>query len=452
MTPAKIPSVAVLAEARRRAEQAAHDADAANSTQATSVDAQQDKPSPAAGEHEDEPAPRIGRKDKVLPARFAQAGQQLFTSQEWEAQRLAAFQGHAHEALAVGVRELGGPLEQFAIPRRAAGPRDIVIDLEYCGLCHSDVHTARGEWGSRALPLVTGHEMVGRVCAIGSEVYNRQVGERVGVGCMVGSCRVCEPCKRQDEQFCIHNAVGTYGAWDAPHSERTQGGYATSIVVPEDFVLSIPEQIGPAHAAPLLCAGITMYAPLEDLRVGPGDKVAVAGIGGLGHMAIKLAAAMGAEVTALTRTPAKAEDARRLGAHDVVLTTDEDALDAARGRFTVLVDAISAPHDVGALLDLLAPRGTVVLAGLPADTDGAAMPLVDPRTLVNRGLRLAGTKIGGIEQTQRMLEFCAAHGVVPDVEIVTAADMNEAWDRMVAGELHYRGVLDIGSLESNLNA
>lgn len=446
MTPAKIPSVTVLAEARRRAEEAAQEA------KTSSTEKKTDGATSAAGEAHSQPDPRVGRKDKVLPARFPQEGEDLFTAEEWEVQRLAAFQGQAHEALAVGVRELGAPLEQLAIPRRAAGPRDIVIDLEYCGLCHSDVHTARGEWGSRAVPLVSGHEMVGRVCAVGSEVQSWQVGERVGVGCMVGSCRVCEPCKRQDEQFCIHNAVGTYGTWDEPHSERTQGGYATSIVVPEDFVLRIPEKIGPAHAAPLLFAGITMYAPLEDLRVGPGDKVAVAGIGGLGHMAIKLAAAMGAEVTALTRTQAKAQDARRLGAHDVVLTTDADAMEAARGRFTVLVDAISAPHDVNALLDLLAARGTVVLAGLPADTDGSEMPLVDPRTLVNRGLRLAGTKIGGIEQTQRMLEFCADHGVVPDIEIVTAADVNEAWDRMVAGELHYRGVLDIGSLDSHLNA
>jgi alcohol dehydrogenase (NADP+) len=358
--------------------------------------------------------------------------------------RAAAATGRAHTAVARGVRSLGGAIEEIFLPRRAADAHDVVIEVEFCGLCHSDVHAARGEWGSRALPFVTGHEMVGRVVAVGSSVTAHAVGDRVGVGCLVGSCRRCDACLRGQEMFCTQGSVGTYGAWDRFHGERTQGGYATSIVVAEDFVLKVPEALDAAAAAPLLCAGITSYSPLRAAGVGEGTRVGVAGLGGLGHLAVKLAAAMGAEVTAFTTSPAKVEAARALGAHHTVLSTDPEAMAAAAASLDVVIDAISAPHDVNAYLKTLRPTGRLAQIGLPPGGDGGQS--VDAALLVRHGLSLVGSKIGGIPETQEMLDFCAEHGVATDVEVVGADGLNEAWDRMVAGDVRYRFVLDNSTL------
>jgi len=356
--------------------------------------------------------------------------------------RAAAATGAAHPAVARGVRTLGGRLEALTIPRRAADPHDVVIDVEFCGLCHSDVHAARGEWGNRVLPLVPGHEIVGRVAAVGSAVTAHAVGDRVGVGVVVASCRECDACLRGQEMFCEAGSVGTYGAWDRFHAERTQGGYATSVVVAEDFVLRVPGSLDPAAVAPLLCAGITTYSPLRKAGVGPGDRVAVAGLGGLGHLAVKLAVAMGAEVTVVTTNPAKAADAAALGASGVLLSTDAGAMAAAAGRFHVVVDAIAAEHDVNVLLRALRPGGSLLQVGLPP----AGVEEVDASLLVRNGLSLVGSKIGGIPETQEMLDFCAEHGVGTSIELVDAEGLDEAWDRMVAGDVRYRFVLDAATL------
>lgn len=363
-----------------------------------------------------------------------------------------AGRGLAHTAQARGVRTLGGSLESVSLPRRAADPHDVVIAVEFCGLCHSDVHAARGEWGGRALPLVTGHEIVGRVVAVGSEVSLHAVGDRVGVGCLVASCRQCDECLAGREMFCEAGSVGTYGAWDRFHDERTQGGYATSVVVAEDFVLRIPEALDPAAAAPLLCAGITTYSPLRSAGVGPGSTVAVAGLGGLGHLAVKIAVAMGATVSVFTTSPSKVDAALALGASDVVLSSDPQAMKAQGRRFDVIIDAIAAAHDLNALLRCLRPTGRLVQVGLPPAAEGGqsgsadAVAPVDSTLLVRNGLSLHGSKIGGIPETQEMLDFCAEHGVATDIEMVTARELDAAWERMVAGDVKYRFVLDVSTL------
>ncbi|RKW71820.1 NAD(P)-dependent alcohol dehydrogenase [Galactobacter caseinivorans] len=369
-----------------------------------------------------------------------------------EAASLAG-RGQAHTAQARGVRTLGGNLETVLLPRRAADAHDVVIAVEFCGLCHSDVHAARGEWGGRALPLVPGHEIVGRVVAVGSEVSLHAVGDRVGVGCLVASCRECDECRAGREMFCEVGSVGTYGAWDRFHDERTQGGYSTSVVVAEDFVLRIPEALDPAAAAPLLCAGITTYSPLRSAGVGPGSRVAVAGLGGLGHLAVKIAVAMGAEVSVFTTSPSKVDAALALGASDVVLSRDPEAMKAQTRHFDVIIDAIAAAHDLNALLRCLRPTGRLVQVGLPPAEDGAAqggagdtVAPVDSTLLVRNGLSLHGSKIGGIPETQEMLDFCAEHGVATDIEMVTAHELDAAWERMVAGDVKYRFVLDAATL------
>ena len=338
------------------------------------------------------------------------------------------------------------PLIPYEFERRAVGPDDVRIEILYSGICHSDLHQARDDWGGSIYPMVPGHEIIGRVVGVGPGVSRFAVGDRVGVGCLVASCRECEQCLAGQEMFCTQSSVGTYGAWDRFHGERTQGGYSTSVVVAEDFVLRIPQGQDPAAAAPLLCAGITTYSPLVAAGVGPGSTVAVAGLGGLGHLAVKIAAALGADVTVFTTSPAKASDARELGAGDVVLSTEPGALDAAAGRFDVVIDAIAAPHDINAYLRTLRPGGRLVQVGLPPTGDAGQS--VDASLLVRGGLSLVGSKIGGIPQTQEMLDFCAEHGVATQIELVTEPELNGAWDRMVAGDVKYRFVLDVASLSS----
>ncbi|MEY9777565.1 NAD(P)-dependent alcohol dehydrogenase [Arthrobacter sp. MW3 TE3886] len=348
-------------------------------------------------------------------------------------------------AAAYGATAPDSGLVPLTVSRRAPKADDVEIAVEFCGLCHSDVHATRGEWGGDTYPLIPGHEIVGRVTRLGSAVDDFTVGERVGVGCIVDSCRECESCLDGLEQYCEKAAVGTYGAKDARNDGAiTQGGYATSIVVDRHYVLRVPEALDPAAAAPLLCAGITTYSPLNHFEVEEGDVVGVVGLGGLGHMAVKIAKAMGAEVKVFTTSENKFAAARELGADDVILSTDPAAMEAANRSIDVIIDTVAAPHDLNPYFRTLRLDGVLFQLGLPAE----AMPPVNPGALIRRRIAYAGSLIGGIAETQEMLDFCAEHGVVSDVEVVGADQLNEAFDRMVAGDVKYRFVLDVSTLGS----
>ncbi|MBW4094492.1 MAG: NAD(P)-dependent alcohol dehydrogenase [Acidobacteria bacterium] len=334
-------------------------------------------------------------------------------------------------------------LTPTTLERREPGAHDVEIAIEFCGLCHSDVHATRGEWGGNTYPLTPGHEIVGTVSRVGSDVSKFAVGDKVGVGCMVDSCRECEACEEGLEQYCENGNVGTYGAKDPrQNGEITQGGYSESVVVNENYVLRVPTNLDPAAVAPLLCAGITTYSPLRHFDVEPGDVVGVVGLGGLGHMAVKIAKAMGAEVKVFTTSAAKVEAAKELGADEVILSKDEQSMKSAGRSIDVIIDTVAAPHDLDPYFRTLRLDGALFQLGLPS----SAMPPVNPGTLIRRRLAYAGSLIGGIEETQEMLDFCAEHGVVSDIEMVTAEQINEAYDRMVAGDVKYRFVLDTSTL------
>ncbi|MCB4207212.1 NAD(P)-dependent alcohol dehydrogenase [Arthrobacter sp. UM1] len=339
------------------------------------------------------------------------------------------------------------PLERMEIERREPDAHDVEIEIEYCGLCHSDVHSVRGEWGEVRYPYVPGHEIVGRVRRVGAEVSGFTEGERVGVGCLVDSCRECESCREGLQQYCTGSELGggvpTYGAEDYRHGgEQTQGGYSTSVVVNEGYVLRIPEGMDPASAAPLLCAGITTYSPLRHAGVGTGTRVGVVGLGGLGHMAVKIAKAMGAEVTVFSRSDGKREAARELGADAYVNSSDEQAMKGARRSLDVVIDTVAAPHSLDGYLAALARDGRLTQVGLPSEP----MPPVNPAHLIMRRVSYGGSLIGGLPETQEMLDFCAEHGIAADIETVEADGVNAAYDRMVAGDVKYRFVLDVASL------
>lgn len=347
-------------------------------------------------------------------------------------------------AFAYAATSASSGLGRATVERREPEHDDVEIDIEYCGLCHSDVHATRSEWGTTRYPLVPGHEIVGRVTRVGESVNSFAVGDRVGVGCMVDSCRECESCADGLEQYCENGMTGTYGTPDRRHDgEVTQGGYSTSIVVNEGYVLRIPESLDPAAAAPLLCAGITTFSPLNHFGVEKGDAVGVVGLGGLGHMAVKIAKAMGAEVTVFTTSAGKVDAARQLGADHVVISRDADAMEAAANTLDVVIDTVAAPHDLNQLIRTLRLDGALFQLGLPADP----MPAVDPGLLIRKRRTYAGSLIGGIAETQEMLDFCAEHSVVSDIELVTADQLNSAYDRMVAGDVKYRFVLDATSLK-----
>lgn len=337
----------------------------------------------------------------------------------------------------------GSGLVSTTIERREPGPHDVDIAVDFCGLCHSDIHTIRQEWGSITFPLVPGHEIVGTVRRVGSEVGLFAVGDIVGVGCLVDSCRECDSCLEGEEQYCSRGNTGTYGAVDVRNGgAMTQGGYASSIVVDENYVLRIPEGMDRAAAAPLLCAGITTYSPLRYLDVQEGDAVGVVGLGGLGHMAVKIAKALGASVTVFTTSESKVQAATDLGADAVVLSTDPASMAAAKDSLNAIIDTVAAVHDLNPYLRTLARDGALIQLGLP---DGA-MPPIQPGTLIRKRLAYGGSLIGGIAETQDMLDFCAEHGVVSDIEMVNAAGLNDAYDRMVAGDVKYRFVLDNSTL------
>jgi len=341
---------------------------------------------------------------------------------------------------AIVARSAEAALEVATIERRAVGPRDVRIRIEWAGICHSDIHTIRGDWGPQQYPLAVGHEIVGTVIEVGDEVTRFAVGDRAGVGCLVNSCGECANCLAGEEQHCENGSVGTYGQIDRDGTV-TQGGYSTEIVVTEGFVLRIPDAIPVDRAAPLLCAGITTYSPLKHWKVGPGSKVAVVGLGGLGHMAVKLAVALGAEVTVLSQSLGKRADGLAMGATDYFATSDPETFVALRNRFDVILNTVSAPIDLDAYFGLLALNGTFVSVGAP----GEPMPVTVFSLFTNRR-SFAGSTIGGIRETQEMLEFCAEHGVAPDVEIITADQVNEAWDRVLRSDVRYRFVIDIASL------
>ncbi|MEW5742364.1 MAG: NAD(P)-dependent alcohol dehydrogenase [Myxococcota bacterium] len=328
-------------------------------------------------------------------------------------------------------------LAPFSIERRAPGPSDVAMDVLFCGVCHSDIHQARGEWGRSSFPMVPGHEIIGRVTQVGAQVTKVKPGDVVGVGCMVDSCRACPQCKAHHEMFCEAGAAWTYNGTEMDRKTPTYGGYSTHLVVTERFVVTVPKGLDAARAAPLLCAGITTYSPLKQWNVQPGQKVGVVGLGGLGHMAVKLAHAMGAEVTMLSTSPSKKADAQRLGASDFALTTERSTFKTHAGRFDVLIDTVSASHDVDALFRLLKPFGALAMVGMPPKE----FP-VRAASLVGGNKRFAGSSIGGMKETQEMLDFCAARNVLADVEVIPAEAINEAYERMLKNDVRYRFVID----------
>jgi uncharacterized zinc-type alcohol dehydrogenase-like protein len=333
----------------------------------------------------------------------------------------------------------GAPLVPTVVERREVGPRDVLIEITHAGICHSDIHTVQGDWGPQSYPLAPGHEIVGHVAEVGSEVTRHRVGDRVGVGCIVNSCRECANCRNGDEQYCLNGAVATYGAPDRDGT-ITQGGYSTHVVVDADFVLSVPEGIDSAAAAPLLCAGITTYSPLRRWGAGPGKKVAVVGLGGLGHMAVKIAHALGAEVTVLSQSLKKQEDGLRLGADAYFATGDPETFSELANRFDLIVNTVSAVIDVDAYLGLLAVNGTLVNVGAPPDQLS-----LNVFSLVGARRSFAGSMIGGIAETQEMLDFCAEHGIGAEIELITADRINEAYERVLASDVRYRFVIDAAS-------
>ena len=336
------------------------------------------------------------------------------------------------------------PLAPFAFQRRATGPHDVALDILYCGVCHSDLHTARNEWQGTVYPSVPGHEIVGRVTAVGNQVSTFQVGDLVGVGCMVDSCQHCQPCAQSLEQYCENGFTGTYNGPEQGTGANTYGGYSSHIVVRESFVLRISHDAAElAAVAPLLCAGITTYSPLRQWNVGPGHKVGIVGLGGLGHMGVKIAAAMGAHVVLFTTSAGKREDALRLGAKEVVLSRNADEMTAHAGSFDFILNTVAAPHDLDAFLVLLKLDGTMTLVGAPASPH----PSPGVFNLIMKRRRLAGSLIGGIQETQEMLDFCARHGIVSDIESIRMDQIETAFERMLKSDVKYRFVVDMSSLE-----
>ncbi|TFV97998.1 NAD(P)-dependent alcohol dehydrogenase [Orlajensenia leifsoniae] len=334
------------------------------------------------------------------------------------------------------------PLVKTTIERRDVGANDVLIEIAYSGICHSDIHTVRGEWGQIAYPQVVGHEIVGTVTEVGSAVTKHKVGDRVGVGCMVNSCGECENCLAGEEQYCLAGNTGTYAAVDRDGT-ITQGGYSTHVVVVEDFVLKVPESIPFEKAAPLLCAGITTYSPLAHWNAGPGKRVAVVGMGGLGHMAVKIAHAMGAEVTVLSQSLSKQEDGLRLGADHYYATSDEATFSELKNHFDLIINTVSASIDINAYLSLLRLDGTLVSVGAPAE------PLpVGVFTLFGNRRTFAGSSIGGIRETQEMLDFCAEHDIAPETELISADYINEAYERVLSSDVRYRFVIDAATISA----
>lgn len=345
---------------------------------------------------------------------------------------------------AYGTEAADAPLQGLSIPRREVAAHDVKIEILYCGVCHSDLHTARNEWHNTVYPNVPGHEVVGKVVSVGSHVKKFKVGDTVGIGCIVDSCRECQYCNEGLEQFCETGMTGTYNSPDKYlPNVQTYGGYSESIVVDENYVLSIPENLDLAATAPLLCAGITTYSPLKHWNVGPGKNVGIVGIGGLGHMGIKIAKAMGAHVVAFTTSESKFKEAQRLGADEVVLSSDPEQMNKFRGKLHFILDAVSAEHDINAYLGLLRVDGSLALVGAPEQP----LPVAAFSVILGRK-SFAGSMIGGIAETQEMLDFCGKHNITADIEMIDMNQINEAYERLLKGDIKYRFVIDMASLKN----
>ena len=335
-------------------------------------------------------------------------------------------------------------LKPMTIERRTATPTDVAIEILYCGVCHSDLHTARNDWGWTNYPIVPGHEIVGRVTHVGNEVKKFNVGDLAAVGCLVDSCQSCSSCKQDLEQYCLNGWVGTYGGHDKYLNTNTHGGYSESIVVTESFVLKVPENLDPAGVAPLLCAGITTWSPLRHWNVGKDSKVAVVGLGGLGHMAIKLAKGLGASVTLFSRTPAKIAEAKAMGADEVIISTDEVQMETVTGAFDLIIDTVPYVHDVNPYVKTLNINGTLVVVGYL----GGLEPILNTVPMIMGRKAVAGSLIGGIKETQEMLDFCGKHNIVSEIEMINMQDINKAYERLLKADVKYRFVIDMASLKS----
>jgi alcohol dehydrogenase (NADP+) len=333
------------------------------------------------------------------------------------------------------------PLVPFKFQRRTPGPQDVHFKILYCGVCHSDIHQVRDEWSGSIYPMVPGHEIVGKVTAIGSSVKKFKVGDLAAVGCLVDSCRDCENCRQGLEQYCKNGSVATYNGYEKDGKTPTYGGYSDQIVVHEDFVLRVPTNLALEGVAPLLCAGITTYSPLRHWRVGKGHKVGVLGLGGLGHMAVKFASAFGAEVTMLSTSPSKEADARKLGAHKFVLTSDKQKTKALKGYFDFILDTVSAIHDYNMYLSMLSTNGVHICVGAPPEPSQVAA-----FSLIGNRRSIAGSMIGGLPETQEMLDYCSEYNIVSDVEVINIKDINTAYERMLKGDVRYRFVIDMATL------
>ena len=344
---------------------------------------------------------------------------------------------------AYGTQSPTDSLKEINIQRRELTANDIEIEILYCGVCHSDLHTARNDWGGTVYPAVPGHEIVGKVTKVGAGVTKLKVGDNAAVGCLVGSCGTCASCKEDLEQYCLNGFVGTYNGKDKHLGGQTFGGYSERVVVDEHFVLKIPANLDLAATAPLLCAGITTWSPLRHWKVGKGTKVAVVGLGGLGHMAIKLAKGLGAEVTLFSRTPSKTKDAIELGADAVVISNDELQMGAVKGKFDVIIDTVPYVHDVNPYVTTLNVSGTLVLVGYL----GGLEPILNTVPMILGRKSVAGSLIGGIAETQEMLDFCGEHNIVSDIEIIKMQEINEAYERMLKSDVRYRFVIDMSSLK-----
>jgi uncharacterized zinc-type alcohol dehydrogenase-like protein len=340
------------------------------------------------------------------------------------------------------------PLAPFSFDRRDPGPKDVQIEILYCGVCHSDLHTVRSEWGGTVYPLVPGHEIVGRVVKVGGEVSRFKEGDLAAVGCLVDSCRHCASCAEDLEQYCENGSTGTYGGVEMETGQPTRGGYSERIVVDEHFVLRLSDKLDPAAAAPLLCAGITTWSPLRHWKVERGQKVGVVGLGGLGHMGVKLAHALGAHVVLFTTSPGKAEDAHRLGADEVVISRNPEEMARHAGSFHLILNTVAAPHNLDAFLVLLRRDGAMVLVGAP----GEPHPSPTVFNLIMGRRSLAGSLIGGIAETQEMLDFCAERGIASDIELIPIQRINEAYERMLKSDVKYRFVIDMASLRGDATA
>ncbi len=345
---------------------------------------------------------------------------------------------------AFGTEAADADLQPMNIDRRDVTPQDVEIEILYCGVCHSDLHTARNDWGGSKYPSVPGHEIVGRVTKVGSEVTKFKAGDLAAVGCMVDSCKTCDNCKQDLEQFCLNGFTGTYNGKDRHSGGHTFGGYSEKVVVDQHFVLKVPENLDLAAVAPILCAGITTWSPLRHWKVKEGSKVAVIGLGGLGHMALKLAHALGAEVTLFSRSAGKTEEAKSLGADNVIISTDAGQMNSVKGKFDLIIDTVPYVHDLNPYVQTLHTSGTLVLVGFLGNLE----PMLNTAPLVLGRKSIAGSLIGGIAETQELLDFCGQHNIVSEIELIKMQDINQAYERMLKSDVRYRFVIDMQSLKN----